>query len=179
MGADKIVRNMIVCDARPMATPQLDDMLCFSLYAASRAVSQAYRAVLAPHDLTYPQFLVLVCLDGSGELTVGDLGAAMHLDSGTLSPLLQRLEARGFVTRERRAGNERVVVVALTDAGRMLRGEVSAAVELLAPAYGVEPGQLGALLAQLHRIAGNMTELTASVRVPAAAATPLHSAPSI
>lgn len=156
-----------------MPAPQLDDMLCFSLYAASRAVSQAYRAVLAPHDLTYPQFLVLVCLDRSGELTVGDLGAAMHLDSGTLSPLLQRLEARGFITRERRAGNERVVVVALTGGGRLLRGEVSAAVECLAPAYGVEPGRLGELLAQLHRICDNMTDLTASVRTSPGEHSPL------
>lgn len=147
-----------------MTTPQLDDMLCFSLYAASRAVSQAYRAVLAPHDLTYPQFLVLVSLDRSGELNVGDLGAAMHLDSGTLSPMLQRLEMRGFITRERRLGNERVVVVALTGAGRVLRGEVSAAVECLSPAYGVDSDELCGLLAQLHRVASNMTELTASVR---------------
>lgn len=158
------MHNVIVCDASGMGIPQLDDMLCFSLYAASRAVSQAYRAVLAPSDLTYPQFLVLVSLASSGELTVGELGAAMHLDSGTLSPLLQRLEARGFITRERRASNERVVVVALTYEGRMLRAEVSAAVECLSPAYGVSPEEFGGLLSQLHRIAANMTDLTASVR---------------
>ncbi|RXZ88366.1 MarR family transcriptional regulator [Agromyces atrinae] len=145
-----------------MADNPLDDMLCFSLYAASRSVSQAYRAVLAEHDITYPQFLVLVSLHQSGEASVGELGAMMHLDSGTLSPLLQRLESRGYLTRERRPGNERVVVVALTPEGVTLRREVIAAVDCLAAAYGIEPGELGALLATLQRITTNMTELTAT-----------------
>jgi DNA-binding MarR family transcriptional regulator len=145
-----------------MADNPLDDMLCFSLYAASRSVSQAYRAVLAEHDITYPQFLVLVSLHQSGEASVGELGAMMHLDSGTLSPLLQRLEARGYLTRERRPGNERVVVVALTPEGMALRREAIEAVDCLAVAYGIEPGELGALLATLQRITTNMTELTAT-----------------
>lgn len=145
-----------------MTANPLDDMLCFSLYAASRSVSQAYRAVLAEHDITYPQFLVLVALHQSGEASVGELGAMMHLDSGTLSPLLQRLESRGYLTRERRPGNERVVIVALTTEGVALRREVITAVDCLAEAYGIEPGELGALLATLQRITTNMTELTAT-----------------
>lgn len=135
-------------------------MLCFSLYAASRAVSQAYRAVLVERNLTYPQFLVLIALHSSGEATVGSLGSMMHLDSGTLSPLLQRLEARGLLVRERRSGDERVVVVALTSAGLELRAEVLAAVDCLSDAYGVEREQLGVLLETLHRITSNMNDLT-------------------
>ena len=145
-----------------MQITALDDMVCFSLYAASRAVSQAYRAVLADRDLTYPQFLVVISLHQAGEMSVGDLGAAMHLDSGTLSPLLQRLDARGFITRERRPGDERVVIVSLTPTGRELRDEVIAAVDCLSIAYGIEPGELGELLSKLHRITSNMNELTAS-----------------
>ncbi|MEV8267253.1 MarR family transcriptional regulator [Microbacterium sp. NPDC076911] len=152
-----------------MAKESLDDMLCFSLYAASRAVTQAYRAVLADFDLTYPQFLVVISLDHAGELSVGELGAAMQLDSGTLSPLVQRLESRGFLTRERRVGNERVVVVALTEAGRALRRDVSLAVECLPEAYGIKRDEIVGLLDQLHRITVNMGELTTSLRSPAPA----------
>ncbi|MEB0303435.1 MarR family transcriptional regulator, partial [Mucilaginibacter sp. 5C4] len=92
----------------------LSEMPCFALYAASRAVTQAYRAVLAEEDITYPQFLVLVVLASEGESSVSALASAMFLDSGTLSPLLQRLEARQILTRERRKGDERTVIVALT-----------------------------------------------------------------
>jgi len=140
----------------------LDNMVCFSLYAASRAVSQAYRAVLAERDLTYPQFLVLISLHQSGEASVSDLGATMHLDSGTLSPLLQRLDARGLITRERSQGDERVVIVSLTPAGRELRDEAITAVDCLSVAYGIEPGELDDLLTKLHRITVNMNELTES-----------------
>jgi MarR family transcriptional regulator, organic hydroperoxide resistance regulator len=142
----------------------LDDMVCFSLYAASRAVSQAYRSVLVERDLTYPQFLVLISLQQSGEASVSDLGATMHLDSGTLSPLLQRLYARSFITRERRRGDERVVIVSLTPAGRELRDAVTAAVDCVSGAYGIEQGELRDLLSTLHRITANMNELTASRR---------------
>ena len=142
----------------------LDNMVCFSLYAASRAVSQAYRAVLAERGLTYPQFLVLISVHQSGEASVSELGATMHLDSGTLSPLLQRLEARGAITRERRGGDERVVIVSLTPAGRELRDEAVTSVDCLSVAYGIEPGELDDLLSRLHRITSNMNELTESRR---------------
>ena len=144
----------------------LEEMVCFSLYAASRAVSQAYRAVLAESDLTYPQFLVLLSLRHEGESSVSDLGVTMHLDSGTLSPLLQRLEGRGLLTRQRRRGNERVVDVSLTTSGRELIDEVGVDVECLSPAYGIEPGELHDLLVKLHRITAGMTELTGSLRAP-------------
>jgi len=139
-------------------------MLCFSLYAASRATSQAYRAVLAEKDLTYPQFLVLVALDAEGESSVVELGQLMFLDSGTLSPLLKRLERRGFLTRERRADNERVLIVDLTPAGRTVRAEIADAVQPLTPAYGVDADGLAALLPQLHAIRTGMTDLTESLR---------------
>ena len=139
-------------------------MLCFSLYAASRATSQAYRAVLAEHDLTYPQFLVLVALDAQGDSTVVELGQLMFLDSGTLSPLLKRLERRGLITRTRPAENERVLVVALTAAGSTMRQEIANAVTPLNPAYGVDADELAALLPQLHAIRSGMTDLTDSIR---------------
>lgn len=120
---------------------RLDRQVCFPLYAAARAVQQRYRPLLAPLGLTYPQYLVMMVLwerdrDGEDAPTVGNLGDRLFLDSGTLTPLLKRLEARGRLRRERAAHDNRVVRIVLTDAGRALRAD----------AAGV-PGQLlGCLL---------------------------------
>lgn len=99
----------------------LDNQLCFSLYTASRALTGLYRDLLEELGLTYPQYLVMLALWERGPLTVKELGRALHLDSGTLSPLLRRLEGAGMLTRERTAQDERAVVVAATEDGRCLR----------------------------------------------------------
>jgi DNA-binding MarR family transcriptional regulator len=101
-----------------------DEMVCFSLYSAARATTQAYRTLLAPWGLTYPQYLVLVLLWNEGDQTIGSLGDAMQLDSGTLSPLVRRLERDGLVVRARSTDDERVVTVRLTDRGHELRAEL-------------------------------------------------------
>lgn len=108
--------------------PQLDlDLqLCFPLYAASRAVVRAYGPLLDPHGLTYPQYLTLLALwSGPEAQTVGDLGTRLRLDSGTLTPLLKRLEAAGHVTRRRDPADERRVVVELTASGAALQDELA------------------------------------------------------
>ena len=87
-------------------TPLLDDQLCFALYAAQRAVTAAYRPLLEELGLTYPQYLVLLVLWERGETTVKALAGALHLDYGTMSPLLKRLESAGLVRRERSAHDE-------------------------------------------------------------------------
>jgi MarR family transcriptional regulator, organic hydroperoxide resistance regulator len=104
-----------------VATFGIDSQLCFALYSASRAMTAAYRPILADMKLTYPQYLVMLVLweEGAG-VTVGRLGERLQLDSGTLSPLLKRLEANGFVRRQRSSDDERVVEVVLTPAGRRL-----------------------------------------------------------
>lgn len=109
---------------------RLDNQLCFALYAASGLVTRAYRPLLEPLGLTYPQYLVMLALWEQAPRTVKALGQALELDSGTLTPLLKRLEAAGFVTRTRDAEDERRVQIALTQAGEALRekaGEVPAA----------------------------------------------------
>ena len=99
-------------------TPQtLDDFVCFAMYTASHAMTQAYREVLKPWKLTYPQYLAMVVL-ATGERSVGELGDELNLDSGTLSPLLRRLDDRGLVVRRRDESDDRVVRVSLTEAGR-------------------------------------------------------------
>lgn len=102
----------------------LDDQLCFTLYAASRAVTSAYRPLLDAAGLTYPQYLVMLALWEQRTATVKDLVVAVHLDYGTLTPLIKRLESNGLVVRERRADDERVVEVALTEEGAALRQHI-------------------------------------------------------
>ena len=116
------MRNSIVCNLGGMSV--IDDMVCFGMYSASHAFGQAYRRVLAPWKLTYPQYLVLVALWDAEPRTVSELGEQLFLDSGTLSPLLRRLEARDLVARTRRPEDDRVVEVTLTPAGRALRAEM-------------------------------------------------------
>lgn len=106
------------------APAKLDEQLCFALYAASRAITNAYREGLAGLGLTYPQFVTLLALWETDDLGVGELGERLHLDSGTLSPLLKRLEALGFITRHRSLDDERRVRIRLTPEGTALQGPV-------------------------------------------------------
>ena len=103
----------------------LDNQLCFSLYAANRAITARYRPLLAELNLTYPQYLVMLVLWEAGEngqtVRVSDLGKRLRLDSGTLTPLLKRLAERGLVTRLRDTIDERVVTVAPTEKGSAMR----------------------------------------------------------
>ena len=99
----------------------LEQMICFELYATSRAVTGFYRPALDEHGLTYPQYLVLCVLWHRGPITVRDLGTALDLDSGTLSPLLKRLENHGRIRRERGTADERTVWIHPTDAGSRLQ----------------------------------------------------------
>ncbi|WP_306368028.1 MarR family winged helix-turn-helix transcriptional regulator [Nocardiopsis sp. CC223A] len=99
----------------------LDNQLCFSLYAASRALTGLYRELLGDLGLTYPQYLVMLALWEHGTLSVKGLSRVLHLDSGTLSPLLRRLETAGAITRTRSAADERVVEIGLTGHGAAMR----------------------------------------------------------
>ncbi|MFJ1592751.1 MarR family winged helix-turn-helix transcriptional regulator [Kitasatospora albolonga] len=100
---------------------RLDHQVCFSLHAASRAFGGFYRQALKDLGLTYPQYLVMLVLWEDGPQPVKAIGARLHLDSGTLSPLLKRLEAAGLVRRERSREDERSVLIELTDEGARLR----------------------------------------------------------
>lgn len=106
-------------------TPPLVDQLCFDLYAASRAVTAAYRPVLAELGLTYPQYLVLIVLWERRSCTVRDIADTLRLDHGTLTPLLRRMERSGVVERHRDHSDERFVVVSLTEKGDALRAHAN------------------------------------------------------
>ena len=101
----------------------LDEQLCFPIYAASNLIVKAYRPFLTPLGLTYPQYLVMLVLWEKECVSVGDLGQILHLDSGTLTPLLKRMESSGLINRSRDPNDERRVLISLKDKGRDLSAE--------------------------------------------------------
>jgi DNA-binding MarR family transcriptional regulator len=133
----------------------LDRQVCFALAAASRSVIGVYRPILEPLGLTHPQYLVMLALWERSPRTVSDIGAALHLEPATLSPLLKRLEAAGLLTRARSASDERALAVTLTEAGVALRAEAEKV-----PGRVVE--RLGLPLTQLERVRDELTALIAA-----------------
>lgn len=138
------------------ATPRLSEQACFAMYAASRAVIGLYRPMLDRLGLTYPQFLVLMLLWETDGRTVSDIGNELQLDSGTVSPLLKRLEAAGFVERRRESDDERRVTVHLTDSGAALETRGCEITQVVGTASGMSYDELIALRDRLN-------EFTASV----------------
>lgn len=104
---------------------KLDNQLCFPLYAAARRITKLYRPVLDPLGLTYTQYITMLALWERDGVTVTDLGKRLFLDSGTLTPLLKRLDQQGLVTRVRGAEDERVVTVHLTERGRAMKAQAA------------------------------------------------------
>ena len=132
--------------------PRLDRQLCFAMYSASRAATKAYRPLLDELGLTYPQYLVMLVLWEEEPRSVRELGEELGLDSGTLSPLLKRLEHLGLVERRRSAEDERRVEVFLTGEGASLSAKASAIPQRLADAAGLPPAELDQLRETLTRL---------------------------
>jgi DNA-binding MarR family transcriptional regulator len=126
-------------------TLRLDAQLCFALHAASRAFDGVYRVTLRESGLTYPQYLVMLVLWEHEELTVKELGRRLRLDSGTLSPLLKRMEAAGWVERRRSERDERSVVVRATRSGADLRESVGRIAATTGAAAGLTLDEAGDL----------------------------------
>ncbi len=131
---------------------RLADQLCFALYAASRAVTAAYTPLLAPLGLTYPQYLVMLVLWENDGASVKAIGEALALDSGTLTPLLKRLEAQGMVSRERSTVDERVVEIHLTKSGKALKAKAQSIPKKLAACMGGDLESIGRLRDELHAL---------------------------
>ena len=104
----------------PIEALQLGSQLCFPIYACARKITTAYTPLLKPLGLTYTQYITMMVLWEEQEITVHDLGERLYLDSGTLSPVLKKLEKMGYVTRERKKEDERVVIASITEEGRAL-----------------------------------------------------------
>ncbi len=144
--------------ARPHAPEalSLDRQLCFALYAASLAMTKLYRPLLEPLGLTYPQYLVMLVLWESDGLAVSQLGERLALDSGTLTPLLKRLQAAGLIQRVRDSADERRVLLQLTPAGGALKAQARRVPTTMAGATGCELSELSGLTAQLHALRGQL-----------------------
>ncbi len=141
-----------------------DELACFSLYSAARATTQAYRALQAPWGLTYPQYLVLAALWLDGDQTIGSLGEVMRLDSGTLSPLVGRLEQAGLVRKTRGGADERVVTVTLTEKGQALRSEVAPIHATIAEVSGLhDDARRRRLIAELQDITDRLQRATSDL----------------
>ncbi|MEC3956671.1 MarR family transcriptional regulator [Nocardia sp. CDC153] len=140
----------------------LENQLCFALYAASRAMTAMYRPKLDSLGVTYPQYLVLLALWQRDGRTVGDLCSALELDSGTLSPLLKRLESAGFVARRRSTADERRVEITLTERGRELRSAACHIPGQSEEITGMSLDELSELRTTLRRLTEALTTHTRS-----------------
>lgn len=139
----------------------LENQVCFGLAVAARSVIALYRPVLEPLGLTHPQYLVMLALWQHAPLAVKDLSRMLQLDPATLSPLLKRLEAAGYVRRERDTSDERLLAVTLTPAGAALREQA-----LRVPHAVVE--RLGIDIAELRRLHAALTRVIAAANQPTA-----------
>jgi len=133
----------------PAPSLELDQQLCFALYSTMLGINKVYRSLLKDLGLTYPQYLVMLVLWQRDDLTVSEIGERLFLDSPTLTPLLKRLEAAGFVARNRSAADERQVIVSLTLAGQRLRERARDIPACVAAAMECTPGEIDTLRSQL------------------------------
>jgi DNA-binding MarR family transcriptional regulator len=141
-------------DTDPLA---LEQQVCFALSVAARSVVAIYRPLLEPMGLTHPQYLVMLALWQHAPLSVRDLSRLLALDPGTLSPLLKRLEAIGYLRRQRDPADERSLAITLTESGRALRSEA----EKIPPAV---VSRLGMPIEDLQRLHASLTQVIAAAR---------------
>ncbi|WP_027109137.1 MarR family winged helix-turn-helix transcriptional regulator [Lacticigenium naphthae] len=133
---------------------KLDNQVCFPLYAATREITKRYRPILKELGVTYPQYLVLMVLWESGQLSVKEMGARLHLDSGTLTPMLKRMEQQKLVDRRRSGEDERVVVVELTAKGK----EAETVAECIPEQILAQTNLTEAEMVELRRLLNKMLE---------------------
>jgi DNA-binding MarR family transcriptional regulator len=132
----------------------LEQQLCFSVYSAAHAFNAAYKPLLEPLGLTYPQYLVLLALWQKDGVSVKDIGTRLHLDSGTLTPLLKKLQASGYVRRGRNPSDERQLLVELTPEGQSLRARAAEVRKSLVCSLGVTEPSIQTLREQVDVMTG-------------------------
>ncbi|MCQ6562000.1 MarR family winged helix-turn-helix transcriptional regulator [Paenibacillus mendelii] len=136
----------------PNALLHLDNQLCFALYACAREVTKLYRPLLDELGLTYTQYVTMLVLWEKDDIAVKTLGERLHLDSGTLTPLLKKLEASDLIRRERDREDERSVIVRLTEQGQSLRERASGIPSQVFQQTKLSPEQIASLREQLHEL---------------------------
>ncbi|MDX8290873.1 MarR family transcriptional regulator [Metabacillus indicus] len=141
----------------------LEQQLCFSIYACSREMTKLYRPILQELGLTYPQYLVMLVLWEQEEISVKALGKELFLDSGTLTPLLKRLEEAGFVQRNRSKKDERKVNICLTERGRNLQTEAYRVPEYMLSASGLNQEDFERLNLEFRNLLKKLTSINTNV----------------
>lgn len=139
-------------DAREYDMLKLENQLCFPLYACSKEIIRRYKPLLDPLDLTYTQYIALLVLWERGQISVKALGDVLYLDSGTLSPVLKKLENKGYILRNRSLEDERSVFVTLTEKGRQLQRDAVSIPGRMAACVNLEPDEA----MELHRLLGKV-----------------------
>jgi MarR family transcriptional regulator, organic hydroperoxide resistance regulator len=136
----------------PDTALRLDNQLCFALYSTSLAMTKVYKPLLEELGLTYPQYLVMLLLWEQDEVTVSALGERLYLDSGTLTPLLKRMQTSGLLTRTRSVQDERRVMISLTEAGRQLKAKAAKVPGCVVSATHCPVSELMALTQQVQAL---------------------------
>ena len=144
-------------ELEPFPALHLDNQFCFSLYSLSRRVTQGYTPLLKPLDLTYPQYLVLLVLwqayeDNQKSISVSQLSYKLKLDTGTVTPLLKRMQSKTLLSRTRSTEDERIVMIALTEKGLLLRQQAKAIPQALLCQSNTEQQDIIALREQLQKM---------------------------
>jgi DNA-binding MarR family transcriptional regulator len=146
---------------QPDTFPELEQLLCFAIYSTGHAFNRIYKPLLDQLGLTYPQYLVLISLWAKDDQTVGELGETLFLESSTLTPLLKRLEAAGYLTRNRDLADERQVRVRLTNPGRALRRKARNIPGCIREAAGLSLGDLRRLQSEISALRQNLVKASA------------------
>ncbi|WP_028748946.1 MarR family winged helix-turn-helix transcriptional regulator [Rhizobium mesoamericanum] len=141
----------------PEEEKRLENQLCFAVYSTAHAFTRAYKPILDKVGLTYPQYLVMLALWERSEQAVKAIGEQLDLDSGTLSPLLKRLEQNGLIKRTRDSRDERQVIVSLTDKGRAMRGEIDTIMSAIGQAAGCTLEEMKTIRGLLRSLRSNLT----------------------
>ncbi len=136
--------------------PKLDEQVCYALYSTSRAVTHAYKSLLEPLNLTYPQYVVMMALWDSEDVNISDVARVTGISNATLSPLLKRLESNGYIDRRCIDGDERQKSVSLTASGKLLSKKAKKASELALCATGLAEKDVNALLDLCQQIKANL-----------------------
>jgi DNA-binding MarR family transcriptional regulator len=142
----------------PAEEKKLERQLCFAVYSTAHAFTRAYKPILDKVGLTYPQYLVMLVLWEKAELPVKTIGEKLDLDSGTLSPLLKRLEQNGLIKRIRDLRDERQVLVSLTPKGDAMRGEVDTIMGSIGHAIGCTLEEMAEIRTLLQGLRSNLNE---------------------
>lgn len=147
-----MLRKIKLCKIESMDSLKLENQLCFPLYACAKEVVRRYRPLLEPLGLTYTQYIAMMVMWEHRTIAMSQLGRLLYLDSGTLTPLLKKMERQGWVRRERSCGDERNIIIHLTSEGEQLRSRVSSVPEQMSECVDLEAQQMRELYRLLHEM---------------------------